>query len=109
MDVELLDQFEAAALQERADRSSGGAAGTAGGASGQQQAGAGVQPGVAAGEGQPGEAAGQPRYAGGREEVRYEVRDIFSAPHEQVLLLHNKYQVRRQQGWGWRTGLGMRT
>ena len=24
------------------------------------------------------------------------MRDIFSAPHEQVLLLHNKYQVRQQ-------------
>ncbi len=97
VDVELLDQFEAAALQERADRSSGGAAGAAGGAAG-QQAGSGPQPGPAVDGERPEEGGGQLRFAGGREEVRYEVRGVFQAAHEQVLLLHNKYQVRQRGG-----------
>lgn len=89
-DLALLDQFEAAALKERAS-------------GGQQQPGQQVPqqgqlpPAVAEGEGRPPADAAPARracYPGNREEVHYTIREIFPEnPHEQVLLLHNKYQV----------------
>ncbi|KAL4448106.1 hypothetical protein ABPG75_005325 [Micractinium tetrahymenae] len=92
-DLALLDQFEAAALKERA---SGGQQQQK---QGQQQTGqqGQQQPGVAEGGGQPpAEAAPaqRPSYPGNREEVHYTIKEIYPGTHEQVLLLHNKYQNR---------------
>jgi hypothetical protein len=86
-DTDLLDQFEAAALQQRAEGASGR------GASGGQ--GAAKQPEVAEGAGRPPPAApAVPScYPGGREDVHYEIKEIFQQETELILKLHNKYQV----------------
>lgn len=95
-DLALLDQFEAAALRERA---SGGQQ-----QPGQQAALQGQQAPAAAegGGGPPAGAASarQPCYPGNRQEVHYTIKEVFPGGHEQVLLLHNKYQVGGAGGEG---------
>jgi len=109
-DLELLDQFEAAALKARADRGLSGQAPTSGSTGQQQEGQQGQQPpAVAQGSEQPpaaGAGAARSFYPGDREEVHYTIKEVF-AGEEQVLLVHNKYQVRgwensgAAEGWGW--------
>ena len=106
-DAHLLDQFEAAALKERAGRSGQGqpSAGGSDGAGGTAAAEDGSRPPTAA-------AAAAAAYPGDRAEVRYRVQEVFSDSVEQVLLLHNKYQVseaaaEQSSGRGAAAGMGL--
>lgn len=99
---DLVAQLEAAALKERADRSLKGEPSTSG-------AGTSIGPLAAEGGERPpsGGAPAAPRFAGNREEVHYKIREIFPAAHEQVLLLHNTYQVWAKGGCLGCVGVGV--
>lgn len=106
LDADLLDQFESAAFQQHAQRSTAGHNPASGGTSSGGTSGC-RRMATDGGERQPVQSAqGQaPVHPGDRAEVYYEIREVHATPHEQVLLLHNKYQV--SGAWGvWTGGCG---